>query len=352
MQFKEVIDSYFPYYEDYSLTAIHTGNINKSYLLEIIINKNKNKYVLQQLNQTVFNDPVAVIDNSTLILDYMNNDLFYYLKTINGKKFYLDEDGRYWRLFNYVQNSISFNKTNDYDIVYQTGKAYGNFFSRLQNFNNNELKTTIPNFHNTKLRYQSLDVAVKNNPERYKKTQREYELLRQLKNHVCFLDCLIEDKKLPVRITHNDTKCNNVLFNRITHNYITVIDLDTVMLGAIAHDFGDGARSICATEAEDSKDFENVSFDLNKFYYYTKGFAEEIKHFVLEIEKLTIYMGVLKITTELAVRFLTDYLLGDQYFKIDYPTQNLDRTINQLTLAFDIFDKQNEIKEITYSLLK
>ena len=352
MPIEEVIKSYFPIYSEYSVVPIKNGNINKTFILYLTINKNKKKYLLQQLNKMVFNDPIAVIENSSLVLDYIKDDALYYLKTLDGKKYYIDSSGSFWRIFNFVSNSISFDESEDLTILYQTGKAYGNFFSRLSQFDGRNLKTTIPNFHNTKMRYKSLDNAVKSSLGRYEKCQREYALLKQLENHVCFLDCLIEEGKLPVRITHNDTKCNNVLFNRETHEYITVIDLDTVMPGYILHDFGDGARSICATEKEDSKRFENISFNLDKFYHYAKGFTEEIKNYLIEIEKLTLYMGILKITTELSVRFLTDFLLNDIYFKTDYPNHNLDRAINQLTLAFDVFDKQEEIKDITYSLLK
>jgi thiamine kinase-like enzyme len=276
----------------------------------------------------------------------------FYLKTLNGEKYFKSDDGSIWRIYNFVEKSISFDETNSCDIIYQVGKAYGNFFFKLQNFDAHKLKITIPNFHNTKMRYNILDEAVMNNPERASLIQREYALLKKLKNHACFLDSLIDDKKLPLRITHNDTKCNNVLFNRLTLSYITVIDLDTIMPGYVAHDFGDGARSICSTEREDSKNFEKVSFDLNKYYYYAKGFSEELSSSLNELEKVTIHLGILKITTELSMRFLTDFLCGDVYFKIDYKNHNLNRAINQLTLAYDILDKQEDIREITRSLLK
>ena len=350
MQFEEIINGYFPYYNSYSVYSVKSGNINKTYILNIIINNHNYKYILQQLNQSVFTDPIAVIENSTAILDYFNDNILFYLKTLSGKRYFEASDKSIWRIYNYVPRSISFDETDSSDIIYQTGKAYGNFFHKLQNFDVNKLKITIPNFHNTKMRYQLLEEAVTNNPDKFNSVQREYALLKQLKNHACFLDCLIEEGKLPLRITHNDTKCNNVLFDRLTHKYITVIDLDTIMPGYVAHDFGDGARSICATEREDSKNFEKISFDLTKFYNYAKGFSEGIFDTLTALECSTIHLGILKITTELSMRFLTDYINGNVYFKTDYQNHNLNRAINQLTLAFDILDKQEEIREITHSL--
>ena len=352
MQFEEVIKGYFPYYDDYSISLVKSGNINKTFVLNISINNKKHKYILQKLNCAVFLDPIAVIENSTAVLDYFNDNVLFCLKTLTGEKYFKSSDNSIWRIYNFVSKSISFDETNSCDIIYQVGKAYGNFFYKLQNFDATKLKITIPNFHNTKMRYKMLEEVINSKTERTILVQREYALLKQLKNQACFLDCLIEDDKLPLRIAHNDTKCNNVLFNRLTHKYITVIDLDTIMPGFVAHDFGDGARSICSSEREDSRNFENISFDLNKFYHYAKGFSEEISGCLTELEKMTIHLGILKITTELSIRFLTDFLLGDVYFKTNYKNHNLDRAINQLTLAFDIFDKQDEISEISNSLFK
>ncbi len=349
---KKIVDNFFALYDEYKITPITSGNINKTFLLNIRQHGEIKKYVLQMINKSVFNNPKQVILNGVKILQASKNEVLYYVKTLLEENYYEDNDGNYWRTFNFVENSISFNQTDNLFLIEETGRAFGNFFSLLDNFEANSLYLTIPDFHNTKKRFLKLEMARKNSSERFKRIEREWQLISTLKNKVFALQSMLEAGELPLRVTHNDTKCSNVLFDKESLKFLTVIDFDTVMPGIIAHDFGDGARSICSTKKEDDCDFDKIKFDLEKFYYFSRGFIQEIKHVLTEKEKQTLYQGVLTITVELAMRFLTDYLQNDIYFSIDYPDHNRIRAINQLVLACDIFDKEGQIKKITYEFLK
>ena len=333
------------------ITQLTTGNINTTYLLTIEYEKGNQRAILQMINGQVFSNPAQVLANSVLILNYLNDNTLFYLKTLSGENYYIDNAGNYWRVFNYVSNSLTVHNTNDLHLVEQTGKAFGNFIKRLVEFDANQLHVTIPDFHNTIKRFETFKKCCKQSSTRFKRIERECNLIFALENKACLLQSMINDKNLPIRVTHNDTKCSNVLFDKVSKNYLAVIDLDTVMPGAVAHDFGDSARSICSKVKEDESDYDKVGFDLEKFYFYSKGFLEEIKQVLCETEKQTLYLGVLTITVELAVRFFTDYLQNDVYFHIDYPEHNRIRATNQLVLALDVFDKIEEIKKITYEFL-
>lgn len=352
MDIQKVIDEFFSNYNKYELHPITAGNINTTFLLKIYSSNETNKYILQKINKTVFKQPIDVINNATLILDYINNNSLFYLKTKNNLNYYIDENGDYWRVYNYVENSVSFSSTQNFDLIEETGKAFGNFFYKLSNFAPNQLNITIKDFHNTKRRFEYLESIINNNPARLKYANKECNLLLLLKSESLKLQNMLDDGQLPIRVTHNDTKCNNVLFNAKNNKYITVIDFDTVMPGLIAHDFGDGARSICASVDENSDDFDSIYFDLNKFDSFAKGFLNECNHVLTQTEKESLYSGILTITTELSVRFLTDFFENDKYFKIDYPMHNLIRAKNQLTLAYDIYSKTKEIKNIINSYIK
>lgn len=351
MQPDYVLSNFCIKYDNYKLTSIKQGNINNTYLLETQFNTQNEKYVLQRINKQVFTKPYRIMQNVSKILDYLNNKELYYLKTLTGKSFFIDESGEFWRMYNYVKESISFNYTKDLNVIYNVGLAYGEFLKSLINFKVNILKITIPDFHNTLKRYENLQNLVFFNNERFKRAETEYNKLIALKNSACLLELMATENLLPKRVVHNDTKCSNVLLNEKTLKPITVIDLDTVMPGLIAYDFGDGARSICASSDEESNDFNHVYFDLNKFKAYSSGFLSPLKNLISDIEKRTLYLGVFSMTVELAVRFLTDYFQNDIYFKISYPENNYVRAINQLTLAKDLLQKQDEIKQITYDIL-
>ena len=352
MEFKKVIDKFFNDYNSYQIKELTGGNINKTYSLSIDFGDISQKFVLQSLNKLAFKNQKAVMDNISVILDYLNDKSLYYLKTINGENCYIDEENNLWRVYNFVPNSISYSVTSDLSIIKEVGRAYGSFFAKLRNLSQDKLFVTIKDFHNTKKRFQKLKEVANFKNERFFESERYYNKLINLEEKALILQNYHENGELPLRIVHNDTKFNNILLDADTKKSIAVIDLDTVMPGLIAYDFGDGARSICSNKQEDDCDYENIVFDLDKFSAFSSGFLPSVKEFLSDLEKETIYMGILTITVELSVRFLTDYLQGDIYFKTSYQKQNLVRAINQYTLACDIIKKEDEIQEIVSQSLK
>lgn len=346
-----IIDNFFDSYDSFTVEILNGGNINLSYHLIIYINNQKFDYVLQKINKTVFKNAKEVIENASLIIDWVKNSHLNYKKTIDNKNYYVDQNGEYWRIYTFVNNSISFDCSDNLFLIEQMGCAFSEFFANLNNFDYTKLNITIEDFHKTSKRFSCLENARLNDNARYKEIEKDYLNLMALKNRALKLDRLVDEDVIPTRTVHNDSKISNVLFDKNSLKFITVIDLDTVMPGIAAHDFGDGARSVCASHKEDYTDFKEVYFDLNKFYYFTKGFASNLKGILTEIEKKTLYLGVITITAELCARFMTDYLLHDVYFKIDYPTHNRDRYKNQLALLNDVCKKEKNIKEISYNLL-
>ena len=346
-----IIDNFFDRYDRFTVEILKGGNINLSYHLLIYVDNQKQDYVLQKINGRVFENTKEVIENASLILDWIKSPYLEYKKTIDNKNYYVDQNGEYWRVYTFVKNSTSYDCSDNLYLIEQTGYAFGDFFKKLNDFDYKKLNITIVDFHNTTRRFSQLADSVFVNCERFTEIHEDYKQLMSLKKDSLILDELLAQKKLPIRTVHNDTKLSNVLFDKNSLKFITVIDLDTVMPGILAHDFGDGARSVCASHKEDYVDFKEVYFDLNKFYYFTKGFASNLKGILTEIEKKTLYLGVITITAELCARFMTDYLLNDIYFKIDYPTHNKVRYKNQLALLKDVYKKEKIIKEITYNLL-
>jgi hypothetical protein len=181
---------------------------------------------------------------------------------------------------------------------------------------------------------------------RVESVREELDAIFGFEKDACELQRLLDNKEIPIRVTHNDTKCNNVSFDKDTGEALAVLDLDTVMPGAIAHDFGDAIRFIANTKIEDDPDVENVRLDMDKYEAFAKGFVLPVKSGLTEKEKNSLNLGVLAMTAELAVRFLTDYILGDKYFKTKYPGHNLDRTRNQIALTLDIIKNKEKIDEI------
>jgi Ser/Thr protein kinase RdoA (MazF antagonist) len=235
----------------------------------------------------------------------------------------------------------------DLSIIERVGKAFGVFHDCLEGFDTETLYISIPDFHNTPKRYKAFyDAIEKDVASRVGDVLDEIEQIKGFESKACLLQGYLDQGKIPLRVTHNDTKCNNVAFDKDSGEALAVLDLDTVMPGAVAYDFGDAIRFIANTVIEDDPDVEKVAVDLNKYEAFTKGFIGELKDDLTDFEKQTINLGVFTMTVELAVRFLTDYIMGDVYFKTKYPGHNLDRARNQIALAKDILQKYDQLQEI------
>ena len=332
----------------------NTGNINKTYIITFINNGIEYKYLVQQINTNVFNNPYILMENILGVTNYLkeqmilNNDnnhkVLEIIKTKDNNPmcYIYDDKGikRYYRIYKYIDNSISYDKSFNKDIVYNTGKAFGNFQKLLNNYPMNSLNETIKDFHDTKKRYDKLIKDINNlSNDRVKEAYQEIEFIIKYQTICDLIINKLNNNIIPYRVTHNDTKVNNVLMNKETLDYLAVIDLDTVMPGSMLFDYGDGIRSTACTCLEDEHDLTKVKIDLELFESYTRGYLSEISDCITQEELNLMAKSIEIITLELAIRFLNDYINGDTYFKVEYNKQNLYRTKAQLALVKDIETK-------------
>lgn len=337
--------------------CLKEGNINQTFLVTFIENKQIRRYVLQKINSYVFKNPEKLMENIISVTNHIKNKIKYdtYRHVLEflpckNEYYYIDNQCNYWRIYKFINNSVTFNNPECLDIVYEAGYQFGKFQCYLNDFDLTKLYPTIKDFHNTKIRYKNLIFsAFKNNNNRLERVKDQLSYLISRKNLASYYIDLIERGDIPFRVTHNDTKCNNVLFDINTKKSLTVIDLDTVMKGIIGYDFGDSARSICSTCDEDELDTSKIDFDIKRFDSFCNGFLSQTKDILTLNEKTTLYLAPAVMCYELAVRFLTDYLDCDLYFKCDYLEHNFDRAKAQIALLKKIEDKneliQNTIKK-------
>ena len=334
------------------------GIINNTYLMTTKHFGKTRKYVCQMINTNVFKDVDGMMNNIVRVTKHIKNKLIAegkdpsrlvlnFLETKDGTPYFTDEAGNYWRGYEYIADSVTYDATKDPKVLYSTGRAFGNFQIQLADFDASKAVETIPNFHNTRSRYADFKEAIKNDiAGRAESVKNEIEFILSKEEQACKLVDMLHDGKLPLRITHNDTKSNNVLFDEKTNEPIAVIDLDTVMPGLAAYDFADSIRFAANTAAEDEPDESKVHLDLTLFEAYANGFISQVAKALTENEILTLADAVFSIAAEQCTRFLGDYLNGDTYFKVKRPGQNLDRTHCQMALLRDVEAKLPEMREI------
>lgn len=337
---------------------LSTGNINNTFLVDYVRDGEEKKYIVQRINKTVFKNPELVMSNIINVTHYVRKNII--KKELSTKRFVLraflsttgepfvkDEEGEYWRCYRFIPNAITYDSTDNLEIIENAGMAFGRFQNCLDGFDASTLYISIPDFHNTIKRYELFKETVKKDSHgRAAALWKEIDLLLSFEEQATRLQGYLDKGAIPLRVTHNDTKCNNVSFDKTTGEALAVLDLDTVMPGAVAYDFGDAIRFIANTALEDDPDLRKVSLNLEKYEAFTKGFISELKDNLTDLEKSTMNLGVFTMTVELAVRFLTDYIMGDVYFKTRYPGHNLDRAHNQIALAKDIYEKQDRMDKI------
>lgn len=336
------------------LNSINNGIINTTYVVKTDDKGNINKYLLQKINTSIFTEPFKLMKNIENVTKYISlndsesKDTINVIKAKNGLPLYVTSDPfshkEYYRVYNYIDNTISYNKSEKTEIVYNTGKAFGHFCKVLRDFPINDLEEIIKDFHNTKKRYDKLIETYKLNPvNRNNRAFKQISEIISREEECSVLVNLLEDNKIPYRVTHNDTKVNNVLMDSVTKEPVAVIDLDTVMKGSGLYDYGDGVRSAASNALEDETNLDNVYINMDMFKAYTDGYLSEMAPYLNEEEILNMANSIKIITLELAIRFLDDYLSGDTYFKTNYVDHNLDRCKNQLKLVNDIDEKLEEM---------
>lgn len=329
-----------------------SGRINSTYLVHTDAPET---YVLQEINTYVFKKPLQVMANIGAVTNHLRNHdntpnaTLQYLQTKEGLYCYEDDAGTHWRMYRHVPG-IALDAPQSDEDLYQSALAFGRFQELLSDFPADTLFETIPNFHNTIDRYRQLKESIAaDKVGRVSGVRTEIDYLLEREELAGTLQRLLDAGELPLRVTHNDTKLNNVLLDPETRKSICVLDLDTVMPGLSLYDYGDSIRFGAATSDENETDMSKVGLDLHLFEVYTKGFLEAVPSLTkLEIDLLP--MGALIMTLELVVRFLTDYLDGDLYFKVTNPEDNLTRARNQLALAADMEKKLPEMNRIVAHL--
>ncbi len=357
-QIKEVCNRFRLQGEYRSFEVINSGHINTTYRVYFFRDGEIKDYILQRVNTYVFQDPVGVMDNISSVTEFIRakikqkqatakRNVLHYSTTAEGEYYTYMEDGGFWRCCRYIDDSVSFEQTDDLKVIEESGWAFGEFQLYLTDYPVEKLSIVIPHFHNTVRRYQAFRDAIEENA-----TGRKAEVEEDIAGYMALEEIatkpyrLQREGVLPLRVTHNDTKMSNVLFDKKTKEHLSVIDLDTVMPGLVAFDFGDAIRVCASTGKEDERDLDKVALDITKYEAFTKGFVGAVKDSLIPAEKETLALGAVAMTVECGMRFLTDYINGDKYFKIHYPDQNLVRARCHLVLARDMIAHLDEMQAI------
>ena len=342
----------------FSYEEVSHGNVNLTYKVNYIRDDGTGMarikpYLFQRVNTYAFKNPVQLMENIDKVTEYFRNqrpdqvNLHFHHSEVSGeRRNYLMDDGGFWRVCNYVP-SLTFDTCDDIEIVRNAGEAFGDFQMVLKDFDASKLYYTIEDFHNTRKRYETLLKDVKADPVgRVHEVRDELDYLIQVQDRACRLTDMYDQGKLPLRVTHNDTKINNVLFDEVTRTALVVIDLDTVMPGLVGHDFGDAIRFAANFVEEDSREPEKAGINLNIFWAFAEGFLSKTASILTDAEIDTLGLSCYVLACELATRFLDDYILGDPYFKINYTDHNLVRTRCQIALAKDMERKLGAMSAI------
>lgn len=329
------------------------GHINHTFLVTTDTGR---RYILQMLNGTVFHDPDGLMENVVAITRHIAKKCddprmsLHLNLTKDGRLYTRGRKGNMWRLYDFVEGSICLQAPETPEDFYQSAIAFGTFQQQLADFPAETLHETIPNFHNTPDRYRIFKEALAADSKgRAKQVQPEIDFVLAREKEAGALQRMRDTGELPTRVTHNDTKLNNVMLDADTRKPLCVIDLDTVMPGLAAYDFGDSIRFGAATAAEDEKDLSKMEMSLDQFETFTRGFLTACPGLTAR-ERETLPLGAKLMTLECGVRFLTDYLQGDVYFSIHYPEHNLDRARTQFKLVADMEKKWDDMAAIVARL--
>ncbi|MBR6187025.1 MAG: aminoglycoside phosphotransferase family protein [Clostridia bacterium] len=326
------------------------GHINETYRVETDA---PHAYILQKINRRVFPDVPGLMRNIAAVTEYLRREtpdprrVLTLIPTVTGETYYLDEEKEAWRVYEFVTDSLCLERPETEMDLRQSGFAFGTFQNQLALFPAETLTEVIPGFHDTPRRYAQLHEAMERDAAgRLREAQREIDEYLSQEHIAGDLKNLLLSGELPLRVTHNDTKLNNVMLDAATRTPLCVIDLDTVMPGLVAHDFGDSIRFGAATAPEDEADLDKVGTSLRLFQAYAGGFLSACGTRLTALEKETLPLGAVLMTLECGVRFLADYLNGDVYFRTSRPGQNLQRARTHIKMVRDMQAKMDGMRKI------
>lgn len=342
-----------------NISQLFDGHINDTYIFEFLEeNGHTNKYLVQELNTYVFKEPDALMKNVVSVTDYLHKEVIaaggdpereslYVFFTKDNKPYYIDSEGSFWRCYNYIYDAHSCQCVDCPETFYNAAKAFGKFQRMLADYPIDDLTETIPNFHNTVSRFADFKKAVADNLSgRADDARSEIDFVLSREADCSVLVDLLNAGELPLRVTHNDTKLNNVMFDNKTDEGICVVDLDTVMPGLSLYDFGDSIRFGANTAAEDEKDISKVQLSLENFKALTLGYLSTAGESLTKKEIEYLSFSAKLMTLECGMRFLGDFINGDVYFKTDYPEHNLVRSRTQFKLVEEIEKHYDEMQQI------
>ncbi len=333
-----------------SIRPYGDGHINDTYLVTMQDAEQKVLYILQRVNHNIFKQTQELMENIEKVTGYLvsyiqkhplpNYEVLTLVATYGGQSFYKDADGNFWRSYEFVHNATGHLFAENATMLYEAGRAFGLFQHMLKDYPAATLHETIQGFHNTRQRYENFMRSLeKDAKQRAKDCQAEIDFTTQHEGITKLILTEMEKGNIPTRVTHNDTKINNVLLDDATGKGRCVIDLDTVMPGSALYDFGDAIRSCGSTLEEDAQNLEDMDVDLERFEAYTKGYIEIMKDELTAKELELLPMSAIIMTFECGMRFLTDHLDGDTYFKVHKENHNLIRAKNQYAFVKKMEEK-------------
>ena len=337
-----------------------SGHINDTFRLIC----EKHPYILQRMNTDIFQDPVSLMRNIEGVTTFLRQEVMKnngdpdretlnLIRTREGAPYYVDSRGNYWRMYLFIEGATCYNLVEKPEDFYQSGKAFGHFQRLLAHYPARELAETIPGFHDTPGRFRAFSKAVEEDIcGRASEVQNEIQFVMDREQDMGLAMDMLAKGELPLRVTHNDTKLNNIMIDDKTGQAICIIDLDTVMPGLSIFDFGDSIRFGANTAEEDETDLTKVSLSVPLFEIYTRGFLEGCAGSLTEAEVKMLPQGARLMTLECGIRFLTDYLSGDTYFKTAREKHNLDRCRTQFGLVEDMEKKWGEMERIVEAVCK
>lgn len=350
-QLEYIINQFQVYSEFNSFEELNTGHINDSYLIKT---KEKPFYVLQKINNNVFTNGLDLINNKIAVSLHLQEKFKHldreeivkrvlcFVKAKDNTFFYKDEKNNYWNLTVFINDSITYEKTPSKEVAFEAGKITGQFLSQAKDLDLSQIKNILPKFHSVKLRYNQFLSAIKKASNKDK--EKSKELIKFVEKNIeemLQIDVAIENKELPLRLTHSDTKISNILFSK-KNEALCLIDTDTVMSGVIHFDYGDALRTICNSIDEDGTNLDKQDFNFEYFKSYTSGFLQELKDLTSEeINYLPLSVKIMPFI--IGLRFLTDFLNGNIYYKVSYQNHNFDRAKNQFNLVERINNVYSEI---------
>jgi len=361
----EKVIEQFPFTGEFkSAEATGSGLINTTYKVTFTDGNCDYRYILQQINTNVFKNPDELMSNIMNVTGFLRNkisinggnpqrDTLTFLYTKESSPYYRDEENRCWRAYNYIGGCYTCDMVDSPVKAERSGKAFGRFQGLLSDYAIDNLFETIPDFHNTPVRYEAFKAAVEADTQgRLASVKDEVDFALSREKDASKLTDMIKTGDLPVRVTHNDTKINNVLFDSITNEAFCVIDLDTIMPGLSLYDFGDAIRAGAVTSDENEKDLSKYGLNIELYNAFTKGFLSEAGKALTQNEVDNLAFSAKLMALECGVRFLTDYLSGDTYFKTEYPEHNLVRCRTQFKLVRDVEDNLEKLNETTSEIFR